>query len=141
MTPQQGYLSAKGLLKEHFVNGHQRATAYMDKAFGWPAVETEDLQTLQETALFLRGSCNALTSIKHMEEMNITSNMRQVIMKLPYKLRERWRSAACEVEEPQGQEAMFPDMVNTGEASQNVVSSFFWQYFRCTTKHLNKVYE
>ena len=68
----------------------------MDKAFGWPVIKAEDVQALQEFALFLRGCCNAMTEIQYMEELNIPSQMRHVIMKLPYKLRERWRSTACD---------------------------------------------
>lgn len=44
MMQQQGYLRAKGLLKEHFGNEHRIAIAYMDKAFGWHVVKSEDVQ-------------------------------------------------------------------------------------------------
>lgn len=50
--------------------------------------------------------------IEYMEEMNIPSNMRHVIMKCQYKLQERWRSTACMMQEWRGYRAMFPDMVN-----------------------------
>jgi len=63
MTPQQGYQRAKGLLKEHFGNEHKIATTYIHKVFAWPVVKAEDVQALNEFALFLRGCCNAMTEI------------------------------------------------------------------------------
>lgn len=105
MTPQQGYQRAKSLIKEHFANEHRIATAYMDKVLGWPVVKAEDVKALQELALFLRGCCNAMTEIQYMEELNIPSNMRLVVMKWPYKLREK-----------------FPDIVNFLENQVKILS-------------------
>lgn len=122
MTPQQGYQRAKSLIKENFGNKHRIATAYMDKILGWPVVKAEDVKTLQELALLLRGCCNAMTEIQYMEELNIPSNMRLVVRKWPYKLRERWRSVACELQERRGYRAMFPDMVNFLENQVKILS-------------------
>lgn len=108
MTPQQGYQRAKGLLKEHFGSEHRIATACMNKAFGWPVIKSRGCSG---TALFLRGCCYAMTEIQYMEELNIPSNMTRVIMKRPYKLREKWRST-CEIQERRGYRATFPDMAN-----------------------------
>ncbi|XP_061731420.1 myosin-9-like [Nerophis ophidion] len=49
-------------------------------------------------------------SLAYMEEMNV-SNMRNIILKLPYKLREQWRNKACDLQEKQGHRAIFPDLV------------------------------
>lgn len=122
MAPQQGYQRAKGLLKEHFGNEHQIATAYMEKVFTWPIIKSEDIQALQDFALFLRGCCNAMSEICYMEELNIPSHMRQVIMKWPYKLRERWRTMVCELQERQGFRATFNDMVNFLEHQVKILS-------------------
>ncbi|KAI2661518.1 Gag polyprotein [Labeo rohita] len=122
MVPQQGYQKAKGLLKEHFGSEQKIASAYMDKIFGWPVIKTEDVQALQEFALFLRGCCNVMAEIQYMEELNIPSNMKHVIMRWPYKLRERWRSTACELQERRGLRATFPDMVNFLETQVKILS-------------------
>lgn len=98
-NPQQEYQRAKNLLKAHFGNEYEIATACMDKVLGWPVVKGEDVQALQDMALFLRGYWNAMTQIQYMEELNIPSNMRQIVMKWPYKLQERWRLAACEIQD------------------------------------------
>lgn len=58
----------------------------MDKVFAWPVVKAEDVQSLSEFALFLSGCCNAMTEIHCMEELNILSNMRNVIIKWSYEV-------------------------------------------------------
>ena len=105
MASQEGYRRAKDLLRQHFGSEQKIATAYMDKVFGWPVIKAEDVKALQEFALFLRGCCNVMAEIRCMEELNIPSNMRNVIMKWPYRLRDRWRSTACELQERQGYRA------------------------------------
>nr|XP_054607751.1 uncharacterized protein LOC129167238 [Nothobranchius furzeri] len=122
MPSQQGYQKAKGLLMEHFGNEHKIATAYMDKVICWPAIKTEEIQALQDFALFLRGCCNAMSDIHYMEELNLPSYMRQVILKWPYKLREKWRTAACELQERRGFRATFTDMVTFLEHQVKILS-------------------
>lgn len=63
-----------------------------------------------------------MTEIKYIEEMNIPSNKRHVIMKFPYKLRERWRSGAGKVEERLGHRTLFPDMVDFLEKRVKVLA-------------------
>lgn len=122
MPSQQGYQKAKGLLMEHFGNEHKMATAYMEKVFNWPVIKSEDVQELEEFALFLRGCCNAMSEIQSMEELNVPSHMRQVIMKWPYKLREKWRNTACEIQERRGFRATFTDLVNFLERQVKILS-------------------
>ncbi len=42
MTPAQGYLRAKTLLKENFGNEVKIASSYMEKALSWKAIKSED---------------------------------------------------------------------------------------------------
>lgn len=69
----------------------------MDKALGWCLIKTEDAQGLYAYSLFLRSCCNLIGDISYMQELSMPSNMRTVVMKLPFKLRERWRERACEI--------------------------------------------
>lgn len=52
-----------------------------------------------------------MEDLQHMEEMNMTSNLSIIMMQLSYKLREKWRSVAWELEERRGYRAVFPDFV------------------------------
>lgn len=122
MPSQQGYQRAKGLLMEHFGNEHKIATAYMERVLNWPSIKSEDVQELEDFALFLRGCCNAMTEIQYMEELNVPSYMRQVVMKWPYKMREKWRNAASEIQERRGFRATFTDLVHFLERQVKVLA-------------------
>jgi len=87
LPPAQGYQRAKHLLKEHFGNEHKIATAYMSKAFTWTMIKAEDVKALQAFSLFLRGCRNATEHLTYMDEMNVVSNMKNILQKLPYKLK------------------------------------------------------
>ncbi|XP_030596228.1 uncharacterized protein LOC115787620 [Archocentrus centrarchus] len=111
MAPERGYIVAKDLLQEHFGNEYKLSTAYIDKALAWPSVKSEDVKALQAYALFLRGCCNAMEELHYMQELDMPGNMKMVISKLPYKLRERWRAVAHDIMETYNQRAHFTDVV------------------------------
>lgn len=90
MNPVEGYLKAKQLLREHFGNEYQIADTYMNKALHWPSIRPEDGEALHSFSLFLSGCCNAMSDISYMEEMDNAANLRAIVVKLPYKLREKW---------------------------------------------------
>jgi len=94
MDSKKGFLEAKRLLQENY--GHQLliAAACLDKMLNWNAIKSEDRKALHYYAIFLRGCCNTMEDVEFLDEINSTSNMRNVIMKLPFKLREKWRTTA-----------------------------------------------
>ncbi len=112
MNPAEGYLKAKQLLREHFGNEYQIAVAYMNKALEWPSIRPEDGEALHSFSLFLSGCCNAMSDISYMEEMDNAANLRAIAVKLPYKLREKWRSVACGIQEKQNARVKFKDLVD-----------------------------
>ena len=122
LPPDQGYQRAKNLLREHFGNEQKISSAYMDKVFSWTPIKGEDVQALQAFALFLRGCCNATENIMYMKELDFPSNMRNIVLKLPYKFRERWRNTACDLRERRGQRALFSDLVSFIERQVRIVS-------------------
>ncbi|XP_057687730.1 uncharacterized protein LOC130913275 [Corythoichthys intestinalis] len=111
LPPDQGYQRAKNLLMEHFGNEYKISSAYMNKAFSWTPIKREDIKALQAFALFLRGCCNVTEQIQHMKDLDMPSNMRTIVLKLPYNMRERWRNAACDLMEHSGRRVMFSDLV------------------------------
>ena len=70
-APDRGYQKARGLLKEHYDNEYKIVNAYMEKAFSWPSIKSEDHKALQADALYLRGCCNAM---EDMDEMDLASS-------------------------------------------------------------------
>lgn len=91
MKGDQGYLRATGLLHEHFDNEYKIYTAYIEKLLNWPSIKPEDPKALNEFALYLKGCCNGMTKLNYIDELNTA-----FVMKLPYKLRDRWRTKVQE---------------------------------------------
>ncbi|KAI7802965.1 hypothetical protein IRJ41_000792, partial [Triplophysa rosa] len=112
LDPDVGYSLAKKLLKEQFGSECKIADAYMEKALSWPSLKNEDAQGLQAYSLFLCACCNIIDDNSYMQELNMPNNMRTVVMKLPFKLRERWREKACEIMELKQGRAKFSDIVD-----------------------------
>lgn len=83
----------------------------MEKVTGWPSVKSEDTKGLQAYALYLRECSNAMEELQYLEELNMPSNMKIVIQKLPYKLGKKWRVKACEILDRDNQRARFIDIV------------------------------
>ncbi len=91
MSPDKGYIVAKDLLKTHFGHELKITAAYVDRIIGWPALKAEDVKGLQAYALYLRECCNAMEELHYLDELNMPANMKSIIQRLPYKLREKWR--------------------------------------------------
>ncbi|MGL5901156.1 MAG: hypothetical protein ACRCZO_00585, partial [Cetobacterium sp.] len=83
----------------------------MEKALIWSVIRAEDGKALHTYALFLRGCFNTMQNIGSVVELETTFNMKTIISKLPFKLRDRWRSVACEIQDKTKQRAKFLDIV------------------------------
>lgn len=99
--PDHRYYRVKTLLKEQFGNEQIVARCYMDKALSSPAIKMEDVKALRDYSLFLRGCCSAMEDVLYLHDLDMPSNMLNIMRKLPYKLRDRWRSQACKLQERQ----------------------------------------
>ncbi len=108
----RGFTEAKRLLQRHYGDELIIARAYIDKALKWPQIKSDDGKALSAYALFLIGCRNTLEDGESMEEMDNPTNMRAVISKLPYKMKERWRSGAFDIKERQGVRARFTHLVD-----------------------------
>lgn len=122
LTPERGYTVAKQLLQEHFENGLKVTAAYVEKITGWPSVKSEDVKGLQAYALYLRVCLNAMEELKYLEELNMPANMKVLVQKLPYKLREKWRAKSCEILDRNNQRACFTDIVMFIEQQVRIAS-------------------
>ena len=69
----------------------------------------------------LRGCCNAMQDLQNMEELNLPSNIKLIMSKLPYKLREKWRSTACDILERSHLRAQFSDLVTFMEKQAKIL--------------------
>lgn len=122
MDSDRGYRKAKALLQEHFGNEHKIARAYMDKALAWPSIKPDDTKSLQAYTLFLQGCCNAMEDVNYMKELDMPSNMLIIIKKLPYRLRDKWRTVACDFQVKYNQRATFKDVVDFLERQVRILT-------------------
>lgn len=122
MASERGYAVAKDLLREHFGNQYKTATAYMERALAWQSIKSEDVKTLQAYSLFLRGCCNVMEELEYMQELDMPVNMRAIITKLPYKMREQWRTKAHDIMGTTGHRASFSDLVTFIERRVSILS-------------------
>ncbi|KAJ8332985.1 hypothetical protein SKAU_G00418810 [Synaphobranchus kaupii] len=111
MSPSRGYNEAKRLLQKHYGDELRIASAYIDKALRWPQIKSEDGKALSAYAMFLVGCRNTMEDIESLEEMDNPTNLRTVVSKLPYKLKERWRAEAYHIKEQRSRRAKFDDLV------------------------------
>lgn len=111
ISAQRGYDEARKLLTYYYGNEQKIAAAYVDKAIKWPPIKAEDAKSLHSFSIFLTGCNNVMMDIEYLEEMNSPSSLRIVACKLPFKLRERWRVVAFEIQESEGRRAKFSDLV------------------------------
>ena len=122
MTEGSGFAKARTLLHEHFGNEHMIASAYLDKVSSWPIIKPEDGKALRVYSLFLRGCCNAMGEVHSLCELNTPTNMITVIRRLPYKLRDKWRTVSCDVQERHHRRAMFVDIVTFMERQVKIMT-------------------
>lgn len=112
MVAEPGFIEAKRLLKVHFGNNIKIANAYMTKALTWNNIKAEDGKAMQSYALFLRGCCTAMRGLLL---------LKLIVSKLPYKLRERWRTAACDILKQRNMRARLQDLVAFIERQANIL--------------------
>lgn len=61
--------------------------------------------------MFLRSCCNAMEEMEYMEKLDTVSNMRSIVLKLPYKLKEKWSNKAYELQEERHRRVRILDLI------------------------------
>ena len=121
MDERRGYSEAMQLLEKHFGDEMKIANAYLDKALNWTAIKADDGKALQAYSLYPRECHNAMQDLEYMDELDITSTLKLIVSKLPYKLRERWRSRAYEEFQKKKIRAKFKHLVEFMENQSNIL--------------------
>lgn len=122
MTAEREFETAKALLKEHFGDETKITAAYMDNVHNWPVVKAENVSSLQNYALFLCGCNNAMADLQDMRELDMSANLKLVLSKLPFKLRDRFRLVAGDIRENQHRKPCFNDVVHFIECQVRLLS-------------------
>ncbi|XP_035657338.1 uncharacterized protein LOC118403009 [Branchiostoma floridae] len=91
MDPEEGFRKAKESLQERYGTPHKISRAYSMQVSKWPEIKAEDKAALKNFVLFLMECKNAMSGDRYLRELDHYSNIKLLVDKLPFKLRERWR--------------------------------------------------
>ena len=94
MQPSDGFTRAIKLLSEKYGNEYHVAQSFSKKMREWPSLKPEDGTAMEEFATFLLGCQNYMEGLKSLSHLDNVSEIKVLVMKLPYKIRERWRIQA-----------------------------------------------
>lgn len=77
---------------------------------------------LNKLSLFLNSCFNVMNSIHYLEELNHPVNMKAIIAKLPYKLKEKWRSNAFDLHDQRRRRVRLVDLVHFVDKQAQILS-------------------
>lgn len=123
MSPEDGFKEAKRLLRKRYGNKFKIAESFLQKARGWQEIKSEDEKTLSSFAVFLRECYNTMQDLEYMQEIDHASHIQVLVSKLPYKLRDRWRTKTDIIQEEIGRAVRFVDLVEFVEKQARIISN------------------
>lgn len=83
----------------------------MNMAPSWASIKTDDTKALKAYTIFLRGCCNAMEDLNSMQALDMPANVLAITRKLPYLLKKKWRTFACDFHEKYNRQATFKDFL------------------------------
>jgi hypothetical protein len=123
MSAEDGYFQAKKLLEKKYGNKHKIAEAFVKKAMSWPEVKSDDTSQLGRLSLFLIECRNVLTDLNCINELDHTTSIKAIVLKLPYRLRDRWRVTVDRIMEECGHTVKFSHLVDFIEKQSRIASN------------------
>ena len=86
-----GYQEARRLLDREYGNDYKIANIFLQKIKNWDLIKSEDGEALNDFSLYLQTCLNYMGSIDTLSQLNSPSEIKNVIAKLPFELKRRWR--------------------------------------------------
>ena len=122
MKPEEGYKTARTLLKSHYGQSYKIATALVDRITKTPQIKNEDGPALQRFSVMLTSCKNALKEIGYSNKLENPDALQRIIDKLPLGLRLKWRDKADTITEEWKREVTVEDVADFVEAKARVVN-------------------
>lgn len=123
MHMEEGFSKAKQLLQKKFGGKYKIAEAFVKKATSWPEVKADDATGLNSFSLFLIECRNVLMDLNYISELDHTTNIKVIVMKLPHRLRDKWRFKVDQIMEVEGDAVRFSDLVDFVERQSRILSN------------------
>jgi hypothetical protein len=111
MEPEEGYKTARQLLKKRFGDEYLISNGYAKKATEWPVIKSEDAKAMDEFALFLRSCLNAMRDVKYLDQLDNPERLQMLVLKLPFDARRRWRKKFIQARENDNRLLQFKEFV------------------------------
>ena len=93
---KQAYKEAKKLLEDKYGNEYLIAQHYLQKLSDWPQIKAEDGPALSKFSTFLITIENLMGKISALNQLNSPRDMKDVLMKMPYNMRSKFRAKMTE---------------------------------------------
>ena len=110
IKPDEGYKSARLLLKSHYGQSYKIATSYVERVVSAPQIKAEDGPALQRYSVMLTSCKNALMEIDYLSKIENPGTMQKIIERLPFGLRQKWCEKADSITEREKREVTIEDI-------------------------------
>ena len=109
--PDSGYRRARELLEKHYGNPIQVANAHMEKLISWPKVYDSDSKKMREFYVYLVKCQGCLTDEEYVHELNTSSLLQVLCLKLQERLQRQWATQAYNIKSRESRRANYNDFV------------------------------
>ena len=120
---EAAYAKAREMLEKAFGNKYRITDAIIGKVEDWPEIKADEVEKLTSFSLCLTELLNTARDLGQSHEINHSHNIRMVVSKLPYRLREKWRQRADYIQEERGLSIQFADAVSFVSKEARVLSN------------------
>ena len=121
--PELAYKQAKAVLQKNYGNKYRITNAIIKRVEEWPEIKTDDAGKLNNFSLCLTELLNTAKNLNQCNEIDHSNNIKMVISKLPYCLKEKWCHTADYIQEEKGKCIQFVDVVTFVAKETRVLSN------------------
>ena len=122
MDPEEGYKTARALLKNRYGQNYKIATALIDRVTKAPQIKADDGPALQRYSVLLTSCKNALKEIGYLSKIENPDTLQRIIERLPLGLRQKWRDKADVITESQNREVTIGDIAEFVETKARIAN-------------------
>ena len=108
--PSQAYSKAMQLLCDEYNNEFKVSNALIAGLDKWGTLGEDDLDSFEDLAFYLLRCSNHLESLSIGNQLNNPKEIMNIVMKLPYRVRDGWRRITGRIQ-GEGKQVMFEDLV------------------------------
>jgi len=131
------FRQALDLLDDEYNNEYRTATAYIRKLEEWPSIKSEDNEGLHNFSIYLLTCANNMETMTSLNQLNSPKEMMNVIMKLPFELRKKWRVITLDLSEKKSP-VTFRDLVKFVRKQAKLLNQPLFGAIKDSTKPAQK---